>query len=160
MKASYSFYAENPDELTINPGDVIRVLDEIDDGWWVGECDGRRGIFPVNYCAPFESDPALTTSNNTNNQSNLTRSQNNLNSALSTSRTESLNNPASQRPATPARKPSTPTISRSESRQRINSSSENIVVTEIHADCADCGCSNFQESLFKAGQCCNCFHNH
>jgi hypothetical protein len=34
----------------VRKGDVVTVLNEIDDGWWEGELNGKTGIFPVNYC--------------------------------------------------------------------------------------------------------------
>ncbi|KAG2195948.1 hypothetical protein INT47_007084 [Mucor saturninus] len=49
-KAVYEFGGDNADELSFRVGDVITVLEEVDEGWWLGEsADGRRGIFPVNY---------------------------------------------------------------------------------------------------------------
>ena len=24
-------------------------LVQVDDGWWIGDCNGRRGLFPANY---------------------------------------------------------------------------------------------------------------
>ena len=34
----------------VRKGDIVTVLNEIDDGWWEGELNGKTGIFPVNYC--------------------------------------------------------------------------------------------------------------
>ncbi|OAD73801.1 hypothetical protein PHYBLDRAFT_95741, partial [Phycomyces blakesleeanus NRRL 1555(-)] len=51
-KVVYPFNGENDDELTLRTGDIIRVLNAVDDGWWLGEIDQRRGIFPVNYTEP------------------------------------------------------------------------------------------------------------
>ncbi|KAI9261227.1 hypothetical protein EDC94DRAFT_519637 [Helicostylum pulchrum] len=49
-KAVYEFGGDNIDELSFQVGDVITVIEEVDEGWWLGESiDGRRGIFPVNY---------------------------------------------------------------------------------------------------------------
>lgn len=47
MRASYSFLAENPNELSLNKGDMITVLEEVDPGWWIGECKGIQGLFPA-----------------------------------------------------------------------------------------------------------------
>jgi hypothetical protein len=41
---------EQPDELTLHPGDVITVLEKNEDGWWVGEVNGKSGLFPGNHC--------------------------------------------------------------------------------------------------------------
>jgi hypothetical protein len=53
-KAVYDFGGENADELSFRIGDVIEVVEEVDEGWWLGEVTEpngfvRRGIFPVNY---------------------------------------------------------------------------------------------------------------
>ncbi|KAI9266483.1 hypothetical protein BDA99DRAFT_505805 [Phascolomyces articulosus] len=52
-KAIYDFEGESIDELSFRAGDVITVVEEVDEGWWLGEVEHfgpkRRGIFPVNY---------------------------------------------------------------------------------------------------------------
>ncbi|KAI7868346.1 hypothetical protein BDF14DRAFT_1697727, partial [Spinellus fusiger] len=52
-KAMYDFEGETVDELSFRVGDVITVLEQVDEGWWLGEVENngpkRRGIFPVNY---------------------------------------------------------------------------------------------------------------
>ncbi|KAL4233124.1 SH3-domain kinase binding protein 1 [Mactra antiquata] len=47
----YSYAAENEDELNLNEGDVLVVLEkELEDsGWWKGELNGRVGVFPDNF---------------------------------------------------------------------------------------------------------------
>ena len=62
VKALYHFEPQNPDELLLNPGDVVSVTQELGE-WLEGEKDGRRGIFPTNYVevlpstAPAASGP-------------------------------------------------------------------------------------------------------
>ncbi|KAI9488031.1 hypothetical protein BDB00DRAFT_850388 [Zychaea mexicana] len=52
-KAMYDFEGESIEELSFRAGDVITVVEEVDEGWWLGEVEHfgpkRRGIFPVNY---------------------------------------------------------------------------------------------------------------
>nr|XP_024220062.1 CD2-associated protein-like [Halyomorpha halys] len=50
-KALYKYEAENADELSIQPGDVITLLtkDGQDPGWWKGELKGKVGFFPDNF---------------------------------------------------------------------------------------------------------------
>lgn len=49
-RATHDFNAENPDELSFQSGEILRVLSQESDEWWTGErCDGTRGIFPANY---------------------------------------------------------------------------------------------------------------
>ncbi|XP_032238499.2 jouberin isoform X2 [Nematostella vectensis] len=46
----YPYEANRADELTITPGDVITVLYQDNENWWMGElADGRQGYFPSNY---------------------------------------------------------------------------------------------------------------
>lgn len=48
-EVQYSYAANQPDELTIEPGDVINVTEKIDNDWWQGELNGKVGIFPASY---------------------------------------------------------------------------------------------------------------
>ena len=48
-RAIYDYTANMYDELSIRYGDVINVHDKQEDGWWLGECDGKIGIFPATY---------------------------------------------------------------------------------------------------------------
>lgn len=45
----YSYDAEQPDELTIKPGDIIKNVSMVDGGWWEGELNGKKGMFPDNF---------------------------------------------------------------------------------------------------------------
>ncbi|XP_029673399.1 uncharacterized protein LOC115241670 [Formica exsecta] len=48
-RAIYQYSANLNDELSLNPGDLITVHQKQADGWWIGECRGRTGIFPATY---------------------------------------------------------------------------------------------------------------
>lgn len=86
-KAIYAFDARNPDELTINPGDIITGSDEVcEPGWLSGKIDGRSGLFPEAYVEPlpdnewqieatsnFDSSTAISA--NTSGQSTTMTSQ-------------------------------------------------------------------------------------
>ncbi|XP_054021881.1 SH3 domain-containing kinase-binding protein 1 isoform X2 [Dryobates pubescens] len=50
-KVIFPYEAQNDDELTIREGDVVTLIskDCIDVGWWEGELNGRRGVFPDNF---------------------------------------------------------------------------------------------------------------
>ncbi|XP_078322482.1 intersectin-1-like isoform X4 [Crassostrea virginica] len=51
-KALYPFEARNPDELTLNPEDIVWVPEDqtgAEDGWMGGEMNGKKGWFPKDY---------------------------------------------------------------------------------------------------------------
>ncbi|XP_015601249.1 uncharacterized protein LOC107270605 isoform X2 [Cephus cinctus] len=48
-RAMYQYSANLNDELSLNPGDLITIHEKQADGWWIGECRGRTGIFPATY---------------------------------------------------------------------------------------------------------------
>ncbi|XP_053432345.1 SH3 domain-containing protein 21 isoform X3 [Nycticebus coucang] len=50
----FDYQPEAPDELALQRGDVVKVLRKTteDKGWWEGECQGRRGVFPDNFVLP------------------------------------------------------------------------------------------------------------
>lgn len=45
----YAYQAQQDDELNINPGDIIKIIDKYDAEWWQGELNGTVGIFPASY---------------------------------------------------------------------------------------------------------------
>ena len=49
--ALYAYEATNDDEVDLVPGDVVKVVETCDDGWYVGTCQrtGVFGTFPGNY---------------------------------------------------------------------------------------------------------------
>lgn len=51
VKALYDYYGTCDEELTFQEGQVIQILrkelhDNVDDGWWEGELNGKIGVFP------------------------------------------------------------------------------------------------------------------
>ncbi len=47
--AKYNYASQRDDELNINKGDQILVIEQENDGWWKGERNGKSGWFPNNY---------------------------------------------------------------------------------------------------------------
>jgi neuronal guanine nucleotide exchange factor len=49
--AKHTYQALQPDELPLDPGDVVNVFRKMADGWYHGERlrDGVEGWFPGNY---------------------------------------------------------------------------------------------------------------
>lgn len=49
VNALYTFNGETWEDLTFEEGAKITVLSRLSDNWLYGECNGKRGQFPVNY---------------------------------------------------------------------------------------------------------------
>lgn len=47
--AKFAFEARSEKELSFKEGDIIVVETKMNSGWWIGELDGKVGLFPVNY---------------------------------------------------------------------------------------------------------------
>lgn len=39
-------------------GDLITILAQEDEGWWEGELNGKKGVFPSNFVEIIEEDHA------------------------------------------------------------------------------------------------------
>ena len=48
-KALYVYEASEADELSLKVGDIIVIKSKEDEGWWIGSCNGKTGLFPSNY---------------------------------------------------------------------------------------------------------------
>lgn len=57
-RAIYEFNARNSDEITFQPGDIIRVPFEqnAEPGWMAGEINGHTGWFPETYVEKFDGN--------------------------------------------------------------------------------------------------------
>jgi len=64
-KSLYDFASSRSDELSLSEGDVVLVTSRTpngdEDGWWLGQLDGKTGLFPSNYveeCKQEENENA------------------------------------------------------------------------------------------------------
>ena len=53
-KVSFSYAADNIDELSLEPGQIVEVLAEEEEGWWRGKLGGKEGVFPSNFVEIIE----------------------------------------------------------------------------------------------------------
>ncbi|XP_075622510.1 E3 ubiquitin-protein ligase SH3RF2 [Balearica regulorum gibbericeps] len=47
-KALYTYRGHNPGELRFNKGDIIMLLRQLDENWYLGEINGVSGVFPAS----------------------------------------------------------------------------------------------------------------
>ncbi|NWS50033.1 SH3R2 ligase, partial [Probosciger aterrimus] len=47
-KALYTYRGHNPGELRFNKGDIIVLLRQLDENWYLGEMNGISGVFPAS----------------------------------------------------------------------------------------------------------------
>ncbi|KAL1933071.1 hypothetical protein VTP01DRAFT_8749 [Rhizomucor pusillus] len=183
-KALYDFEGESIDELSFRAGDVITVIEEVDEGWWLGEVEHfgpkRRGIFPVNYTEdlingaspPVPARPPTSIMEQPveeehqdspfhDNQATLEppRSQSTQFVPLATKPTTSRTPPPP--PASSSRV--TPALSTSASTRMPMPPPTSAIANTAAADappCQECGCNDFSANVFKKGHCKTCFHYH
>ncbi|KAM9320134.1 SH3 domain-containing protein 21 [Gastrophryne carolinensis] len=56
-RAEFSYNPGKPDELELTAGEVIEVLEEIEDGWWLGKKGDLVGAFPSNFVQEIVEPP-------------------------------------------------------------------------------------------------------
>ena len=57
--AKYKYVAKRDDELGLEKGDNLVVLEKEQDGWWRGRCGNRIGWFPFNYVEELPPSTAV-----------------------------------------------------------------------------------------------------
>ncbi|KAM4528822.1 CD2-associated protein isoform 4-T4 [Fundulus diaphanus] len=54
-KVRFDYKPENEDELELKVGDVIEIIEEVEEGWWNGSFNGKSGLFPSNFVEELEA---------------------------------------------------------------------------------------------------------
>ena len=49
VKVLYPYVSDDDRGLTIREDDVIVDVQKVDDHWWEGVLDGKKGLFPITY---------------------------------------------------------------------------------------------------------------
>merc|ERR1712131_373475 len=63
-KVAFEYKADNNDELELVVGEYIKIISKntADDGWWEGEVNGKKGVFPKNFVETTPSAPPSASS--------------------------------------------------------------------------------------------------
>ena len=51
-------FSGSVDELSFRAGDEIVLLNEVIEGWWMGELRGKKGLFPTSHTEPVHQPPS------------------------------------------------------------------------------------------------------
>ncbi|XP_023203429.1 CD2-associated protein isoform X2 [Xiphophorus maculatus] len=54
-KVLFDYQPVNEDELELKVGDVVDILEEVEEGWWSGSLNGKSGLFPSNFVKELEA---------------------------------------------------------------------------------------------------------
>jgi hypothetical protein len=56
-RAAYDYISDYPEDVTLKAGDVVQVLQRVDDSWLKGKNRNKVGYFPVTYVEPLQLPP-------------------------------------------------------------------------------------------------------
>lgn len=54
LHALYDYQSDNANNLSFQKGETVQVITQLENGWWDGVINGKRGWFPSNYCAVIQ----------------------------------------------------------------------------------------------------------
>lgn len=148
VRANYNFTAESDKEMSLNKGDMIKVIKKVDEGWWVGTCNGKSGMFPSNYVSLLENTEQDIIGEKLDSLSLKNSNQEDSNISQSVAKPGFSYLPQGM-PITFIGRKSTNEASQS-----------NQIKEHVEMSCGQCDCDEFAANVFKAGHCNNCFHKH
>ena len=61
-RVTFIYKPEQDDELTLEVGEIIMNIVDVDVGWCEGELNGKRGMFPNNFVEELVPDAATAPS--------------------------------------------------------------------------------------------------
>ncbi|XP_073349135.1 CD2-associated protein [Pagrus major] len=64
-KALFDYQPVNEDELELKVGDIIEIIEEVEEGWWSGSFNGKSGLFPSNFVKELDVTGEEAESNDT-----------------------------------------------------------------------------------------------
>ncbi|XP_072218770.1 CD2-associated protein isoform X1 [Leuresthes tenuis] len=64
-KVLFVYQPQNEDELELKVGDIIDIIEEVEEGWWSGNRNGKSGLFPSNFVKELETSEEDAESNET-----------------------------------------------------------------------------------------------
>ncbi|XP_043962117.1 CD2-associated protein isoform X1 [Gambusia affinis] len=64
-KVLFDYQPVNEDELELKVGDVVDILEEVEEGWWSGSFNGKSGLFPSNFVKELEAGGEEAEANDT-----------------------------------------------------------------------------------------------
>ncbi|KAM4522232.1 CD2-associated protein isoform 2-T2 [Odontesthes bonariensis] len=64
-KVLFVYQPQNEDELELKVGDIIDIIEEVEEGWWSGNRNGKSGLFPSNFVKELENSEEDAESNET-----------------------------------------------------------------------------------------------
>src|SRR5262245_40153027 len=56
VRALYDYHSSDSTNLSFQAGTLIRVLTQLQSGWWDGCIDGERGWFPCNFVTEVDGE--------------------------------------------------------------------------------------------------------
>ncbi|KAL3317525.1 SH3-domain kinase binding protein 1 [Cichlidogyrus casuarinus] len=62
----FDYTADETDELSIHKGDIIKQVSQFEEGWFIGNLNGKVGVFPDNFVKVIPKPPSTNTTANAN----------------------------------------------------------------------------------------------
>ncbi|KAM3603492.1 uncharacterized protein V6R79_023476 [Siganus canaliculatus] len=64
-KVLFDYQPMNEDELELKVGEIVEITEEVEEGWWSGNLNGKSGLFPSNFVKEVDGSGEDGESNDT-----------------------------------------------------------------------------------------------